>query len=129
MFAGGLLSPVDIEPLPEPPQAEYSLTEYTEEEPLNVKLLSENDLKELVAQVAEEYQVSRETMESVIDCESQWVVDAYNPKENSMGLVQIHHSSWPEITDEQRTDPEFSIRFLAEHLKAGEGYLWSCFKE
>lgn len=82
----------------------------------------------LTYQVAEEYGVSGETMEAVIECESKYVPDAYNASENSLGLVQVHHASWPEVTDEQRTDPEWSIRFLAEKLKAGEGNLWSCYR-
>lgn len=37
------------------------------------------------------------------------------------GLVQIHYDTW-HITREQALDPEFSLRFLAKRLKAGDAW-------
>lgn len=107
-------------PLPPPPVAEYALAVYEEEEPLNIK--------DLGRQIADEYGVSFEVIDAVVACESHWNPEAYNDSENSLGLVQIHHDSWPEITDEERKDPEYALRFLARHLKEGNGDLWTCYR-
>lgn len=83
-------------------------------------------------------------MLAVIDCESQFVYDTqsrhvYTPsnvpkgydvgdREQSFGLVQIHLPAHPTITKEQAYDPEFSVDFLARHLKNGDGNMWTCYR-
>jgi len=100
----------------------------------------------LVDKYAEEYKVSKELMYKIMDCEnpardpelqSHVKYNFSDPKrgiikgerELSWGLVQIHAPDWPEVSLEQATDAEFSIRFLAYHLSEDRGYLWSCYRQ
>lgn len=40
------------------------------------------------------------------------------------GLVQITRCWFPEVSDEQAFDPEFSIHFLAKGLASGKCSVW-----
>lgn len=104
----------------------------------------------LVRLYAEEYNVSYWLMDAIMTCENternaslqsrikytQGIVDR-NPQwgvvageyERSFGLVQIHLPSNPSVTYEQAIDPDFSIRFLADHLSRGLASRWSCYKK
>ena len=42
------------------------------------------------------------------------------------GLFQIRSDYWPEITDEQAFDPEWSTLWTINQLKSGHGHFWSC---
>lgn len=88
--------------------------------------------KERIKQEIEEqgikYGVSTSTLNAVINCESQYNRYALGDSNHSRGLVQIHNSFHPEITDEEAYDPRFAIGFLAKNLKAGNGNLWSCYR-
>jgi hypothetical protein len=78
--------------------------------------------------VAVEYGVSAHTMASVINCESQYNTTALGDGGKSRGLVQIH-SGYHAVSDEDAYNPAFAIRFLAEHLKEGDGHLWTCYRK
>lgn len=110
------------EPLPEPPT-----------------------IQELVTQYSQEYNVSPKIMMAVIKCENteldpelqsrmkykknnRWGKPA-GSFEQSYGLVQIHLPDNPSVSLEEATDPEFSIEFLAQKLKAGRGNMWTCFRK
>jgi hypothetical protein len=72
--------------------------------------------------IALEYGVPTTTLFNLVEYESKW-----NPKADNgfdRGLVQINRASWPDITDEQAFDPEFSLRFAAEKIKNDEQHLW-----
>lgn len=94
----------------------------------NHREFSKEELKELTRQIAEKWDVPRETMEQVVECESQWNTNALNKSENSRGLSQIHQASWPDISDEQAYNPVFALNFLAEKLSKDQGYLWTCYR-
>ena len=82
---------------------------------------------------AEEYGVSFEQMWNTVMCEnpqldptlqSHWVLNGV--REDSWGISQIHLPSWPSVTHEQATDPEFSSTFMAEKFSQGKARLWTC---
>jgi hypothetical protein len=83
-------------------------------------------IKEEIQTVADEYGVSAEVMNTVINCESQYNKKALGDHGHSRGLVQIHNE-YHDVTDAEAYDPAFAIDFLAKHLKAGQGHLWSCY--
>lgn len=92
----------------------------------------------LIDHNAEKYGVSAVLMRSIMSCENRdrdTNLQSYHPdptgpngREDSWGLVQIHLPSWPDITREQATDPEFAIDFLAKKLSENKGYLWTCYR-
>jgi len=89
---------------------------------------NEERIKEEIQSVAEEYEVSEEVMNTVIRCESQYNPKALGDGGKSRGLVQIH-SGYHDVSDEDAYDPAYAIRFLAQHLKEGNGHLWTCFRK
>lgn len=99
-----------------------------EEAELNIRTFTEEELKELTYQIADKYSVSRETMETVVECESNYVVDAIGDNGYSHGLVQINLPSHPSVTIEQAQDPIYALTFLAENLQQNKGYLWTCYR-
>lgn len=91
---------------------------------------------ELLSRYSEIYNVSRETLVKIIACENpegnpelqSRIIQKDGTREESYGLVQIHLPSHPTITKGQATDPEFSIRFLAQNLSIGNGNMWTCYR-
>lgn len=100
---------------------EYTATPVYAEEHIEIV---EESLEEKATRIAEEYGVSTTTLFNLIECESNWNPKADNSKDR--GLVQINRAAWPEITDEQAFDPEFSLRFASEKISEGKEYLWTC---
>lgn len=88
----------------------------------------EPDLVALAYQIADEYEVPRETMYAVVNCESSFNPDAIGDGGDSHGLSQINLPSHRNVTEEMAHDPQFALRFLAGHLKAGDGNMWTCFR-
>lgn len=99
----------------------------------------------MIDQSAQKWGANRHTMASVIQCESQWDVEAkgdytidgvhFYPKKlapagawpTSFGLVQIHLPAHPDITKQQAYDPVFAIDYLAHQLSIGKGSQWTCY--
>lgn len=57
-----------------------------------------------------------------------WSESSLNPSKDNgedRGIVQINRKYWPEITDEQAFDPEFSLNFAASKIAKDEQYLWT----
>ena len=90
--------------------------------------LSKQGIKERIQFYADKYGVSAEVMEKVVSCESGYDPHALGDFSKSRGLVQIHSTYHPQITDEMAFDVDFSLDFLAKNLKAGNGNLWSCYR-
>lgn len=80
-----------------------------------------------IDEVALKYKVSTTVMKKIIACESQYKIDAVGDSGHSRGLVQIHAKYHPQISTEEANNPKFAIDFLAQNLKEGRGYLWSCY--
>ena len=99
-----------------------------EEAQLNTRIFTKEELIDITYGIADEHSVSRETMQKVVECESNYVVDAVGDHGYSHGLVQIHSPSHPSVTLEQANNPHYALTFLAEHLKMGKGYLWTCYR-
>lgn len=85
-------------------------------------------IKKEIEAVSQEYGVSEDVMNSVINCESQYNPKALGDSGHSRGLVQIHNT-YHAVPDEDAYDPAFAIRFLAQHLKEGNGHLWTCWRK
>lgn len=88
----------------------------------------------LVERYAQEYGVSSTKMKKTIDCENRsWdpklqslIINSRGEREKSYGLAQIHLPSNPHVSLEQATDPEFSIKFMAEKFSKGRYSMWTC---
>jgi hypothetical protein len=92
-------------------------------------------VSELVLQYSKQYGVSSTTMWTVMKCENKELdptlqsrIITNGKRELSFGLVQIHVPSHPDITLKQATDAEFSIKYLAQQLKKGNGKQWTCYR-
>lgn len=96
----------------------------TEDEPP----LSREEMEAFAEQQAHEMGVSSAVVKAVISCESGWNPEARGDGGYSRGLVQIHSQYHPDVTDEMADDPRYAITFLVEHLAAGQGNLWTCYR-
>jgi len=104
---------------------------------------SKQDIEALIHKYAEEYGVPYSTMHRIIACET---ANTFNPmiqssviynfssqkrgivegtREESYGLAQIHLPDHPEVALTEAQDPEFAIKFMAEHLSKDK-YIWYC---
>ena len=99
------------------------------------KVLGITSIKSKIEEIALDYGVSKHIMESIIDCESQYIPNVRSKaikkdgkQENSWGLSQINLDAHTWVTKEQANDPEFAITFLAKNLKEGKGNMWTCYK-
>ena len=109
-------APRKVELAPKMPQVQFKTPEPTPE------LLS------LINSKAEQYNVSAEIMIKVIACESGFNERALGDAGYSRGLVQIHSTYHPTITDAQAYDAEFAVEFLAKSLAEGRGSMWTCWR-
>lgn len=115
--------------LPSQPVLYESSSLAVQDRSLKAEIVFPLDPKNLVEKYAIEYKVSQELMEKIIQCESNWKVDAVNssPKEYSVGISQINLKAHPHISEEQAKDPEFAIKFLASNLAQNKGKMWTCY--
>ena len=89
---------------------------------------TKNDIVQLIDKIAQEKAISASIMHNVIACESSYNPNALGDAGHSRGLVQIYDDYHPNVTHEQAYDPEFAITFLADAVKSGRGYLWTCYR-
>jgi len=99
--------------------------------------ISSSTIKSLIRAYSAFYEVSYDTLYSIIGCETG---HTFNPliqslayrngiQEDSWGLAQINLPSWKGIiSKEQAQDPDFAITFMAKKISQGKIYLWSCAK-
>ena len=119
-----LTSPVQDTGLEVPPVSVANAIQAAPKRPLEAS----RSVDSLIDEYSLKYGVSATVMRQVIKCESSFNPNAVGDGGASRGLVQIHRPSWPNITDAQAFDPEFSVRFLAEKLSNQQGYLWTCWR-
>lgn len=81
-------------------------------------------LKDRAKAIAEEYDIKYEHLEALVQCESSW--DPLADNGHDRGLVQINRTAWPDITDEQAFDPDWSLRWASQKIKEGKGEMWVC---
>lgn len=107
------------------------------------QVYTKSDVEVLIHKYSESYGVPYNKIYNIIACET---ANTFDPKvqsfvkynfndparqivaggqERSFGLAQIHLPDHPEITYEQATNAEFSVRFIAETLSKGK-YIWYC---
>lgn len=99
------------------------------------EVMEGNEYYVLMAEIAEEYDVSYDTMQKVVHCESRFIPDTQSfhyfddgTRENSWGLSQIYLDVWTDITKEQANNPEFALRFMAEKFSEDKHHLWTCYR-
>lgn len=96
---------------------------------ITMRVKSKSEVLLLIEKISQQKSVSAEVLTNVIECESQFNPMALGDHGHSRGLVQIYDDYNPTITHEQAYDPEFAINFLAEGIKSGQGYRWSCYRK
>ncbi len=86
----------------------------------------------LVDYYADMYHVKRQTMQSVVSCESGYVYDVPGDKRNgryeSFGLSQIHLKDHPDVSYDEAIDPHFALEFMASNISKGRGGMWTCYR-
>lgn len=85
-------------------------------------------IEQIIDEKAKQYNVPPEVIHAVVKCESGYNKNAIGDFGMSRGLVQIHKTYHPTITDAMAFDPEFSIDFLAKNLSKGKGEMWTCYR-
>jgi hypothetical protein len=97
---------------------------------VQVATSSQEWIKQRISHYADIYGVSRDVMDFVVKCESNYNPNAVGDNGHSFGLVQIHLMSWKDAGVDYglATDPEFALDFLARKLKSGDGHLWTCYR-
>lgn len=84
-------------------------------------------IEDMITRIADEEGISRETLYNLANSESKLEAnpEGHNDGGKAAGIVQIHYETWG-FTKEQVLDPEFSLRFAAEHIKKGDAWkYWS----
>ena len=84
------------------------------------------EVREIVVSYAKLYGVDEQTALRIAECESRLDPKIIGDNGDSRGLWQIHRPSWPEITDEQAFDPEWSTRWAMGKMAQGDFHLWTC---
>lgn len=83
----------------------------------------------VIRRVAEEENFDADLLLRLSHCESltgkMMIGDTFMPK-YSYGLFQINLHYHPDITIEQAMDYEWSTRWTVNQIKAGRGWMWSC---
>jgi len=115
-------------PLPPPPVADYAIATYEAEEPLAIKTWTREEVEAEAFRVATEHELDAELFVAVVKCESSFVKDAVGDGGHSIGVVQIHEPSHPQISREQAENPEFALTWMAEQWSAGRAGMWSCLR-
>ncbi len=82
------------------------------------------DHKASIAYWASKFDADAKEMSQTIQCESQYRIDAVGDHGTSFGLVQIHLPAHPDVSQKQALDPDFSVKWMAEHWY--EKRIWSC---
>ena len=85
-------------------------------------------IPEKIERYSLKYNVNPITVNKVISCESNYNPNNIGDNGTSFGLVQIHLPAHPNITKSQALDPDFAIDYLTKNLKAGNGRMWTCYR-
>lgn len=94
---------------------------YASEVPEAPKLTPEG----LISSISAEYGVSSTTLYNLAYSESHLDPSAVGDSGDSVGIVQIRLKSHPDVSREQALDPEFSLRWAALEILAGNISQWS----
>lgn len=79
-------------------------------------------IEQKIDRIATAHGIPTTTLYNLVKSESNFDPKADNGKDR--GIVQINRNSFPEITDEQAFDVEFSLNFASEKIANDEEYLW-----
>ena len=82
---------------------------------------------EIIIKTAKNGGVNPDVALAIAKCESGLNPLAVGDGGQSRGLWQIHRPSWPEITDAQAFDPEWSTAWAVEKLKSRPAH-WTCWR-
>jgi len=97
------------------------VTDVTKGQKLTIEA-SEN-YKTIIGTYAKNYDVSEALLTHLVMCESSFNRYALNDNpgiEYSVGLAQINLLAHKNITLEQAQNPDFAIKFIAEHVASGD---------
>lgn len=92
------------------------------------------EINELITRYAVKYDVNGDVMREVIQCESQYDPHVQSRKtydngaqEESYGIAQIHLPDHPQVSKAEARNPEYAVKFMAQHFAAGNHHLWTCY--
>ena len=79
-------------------------------------------IEQKIDNIASKWKIASSTLYNLVQGESQFDLLADNGVDR--GLVQISRKYWPDITDEQAFDVDFSLNFAAEAISKGKENQW-----
>lgn len=86
----------------------------------------EQTLQQKAENIALAHNIATTTLYNLITSESNWNPDARN-NGGDLGIAQINPKYWPDITEAEALDPDFSMNFAADQISKNEGVHWvSC---
>lgn len=80
-------------------------------------------IEQKIDNIALAHNISTTTLYNLVRYESRLDPNADNGQDR--GIVQINREAWPEITDEQAFDPEWSLNWAAEKIANDESHIWT----
>ena len=90
----------------------------------HITVQTEESLEKMSDRIAIFHNISTSTLRNLVWSESRWNPNATSTT-GDRGILQINKEYWPDITDEQAFDPEFSLNFAAEKISQGKENLWT----
>lgn len=87
-----------------------------------------DEVKELTNYYADEYGVSRKTMNTIISGESGYIYDLPGDHGTSWGACQIHLPDHTDITKEDAMNPDFCLDWTANQIKQGRARMWTQYR-
>lgn len=87
------------------------------------EVIEPETIEQKIDRIALAHGIATTTLYNLVQSESNFDPNADNGEDR--GIAQINRKSFPEITDEQAFDPEFSLNFAAQKISEGKDYLWT----
>lgn len=108
----------------EPPHTQVIEVAHAAEIPSWDRVHPEN----LINFYADKWEVDRQKLFDVIECESSFVEDNNTGDGGrARGLAQIRRDYFPEVSDKEADDPDYALNFIAKAWHDGHTNWWSCY--
>ena len=85
-------------------------------------------MDEMIHQNAMMYGLNEHIFRQTLECESNLDPSTIGDHGTSYGIAQIHLSAHPDISKEEALDPEFAIKWTAQHFAKGHASWWTCWR-
>ena len=83
-------------------------------------------IEDKIRRIAKQENFPVDILYRLINCESQWDINAIGDYGKSYGLYQIHRGYHPEVSVEEARDVIKSTQWTIQRFKQGKWYWWTC---